>query len=77
MHWADQPQNRAGEGAGTYPSSMTQGSVAIPGDGSLTVARRSGPARSCGTVRPSADSAAGSASVDSVSSVVKARDGPG
>ena len=46
----------AGEGAGIYPSSVTQGSVAIPGDGSLKVARRSGPARAIGTVRPSADS---------------------
>ncbi len=61
MHWGS-----------TYPSSVTQVSVAVGGDGS--VARRSGPARSCGTVRPSA-------SVSSVSSAVKrslprARDGP-
>ncbi len=56
MHWANQPQS-AGQGALTYPSSVTQAVVAIPGDGSLTVARRSGPARAIGAVRPSADSA--------------------
>ncbi len=64
MHWgsANQPQS-VGEGAGTYPSSLTQGLVAIPGDGSLTVARRSGPARAMGAVRPSASA--------------RPRDGPG
>ncbi len=41
----------------TYPPSVAQVVVAIPGDGSLKVARRSGPARSCGTVRPSASRA--------------------
>ncbi len=40
----------------TYPPSVAQVVVAIPGDGSLKVARRSGPARSSGAVRPSADS---------------------
>ncbi len=66
MHWAStsQPQS-TGEGTATYPSSLTQVVVAIPGDGSLRVARRSGPARSSGTVRPSADSAS------------HPRDGPG
>ncbi len=57
-----QPPRRAGSRGGgisalTYPPSVAQASVAIPGDGSLKVARRSGPARAIGTVRPSAASA--------------------
>ncbi len=66
-HWVPPPRRsrlRVGwEYVGTYPPSVAQGLVAIPGDGSLKVARRSGPARAFGTVRPSA-------SVSSVSSVV-------
>jgi len=78
MHWGNQPQARVPEGggeyAGTYPPSVAQVSVAIGGNGSLTVARRSGPARSSGAVRPSADASSAPSAVKR--SLPRARDGP-
>ncbi len=71
MHWGstNQPANHVvtvpGQGTLTYPPSLAQAVVAIPGDGSLRVARRSGPARATGAVRPSAGSGS-----------VRSRDGP-